>query len=1221
MMKRLSVLVLLLSCASFLHAQSNAAYFSNNDPTPQNAAPLARPQLSDEPLKFSGRSADNGDQNPPPPGVSAIDVQLLGTASNAFTIINNRTNQIATVDYENDENDIIAFIHRQNINIFGGAQPTTANGVLRVDYRTGLCPGDAGDGGWKKDIGPLNPTPYDNASRIRYPQAVLHLPEGESPDDFDNYHYIWHAPTTDGNGWGNYCRGVAWDLCTMTDGQTQEDQGNINFGFLSNDQNNEVIIPGGLCEGRSGEFWFLDNKYTPTGPSLGIYQDSVYLYRGVMNGDNEEVEWARHRAFKVDAFIERDYNPGDPESNKYYFSSAANMAFSPDGMHGWAMVAADLNEDPGQDTSYSAQPVLWHTHDGGDTWEGPMELDLREYSTITDSIFALFLTEEGDTNSTTGIPFMINAADITVDGQGNPHILTTIANQADENPHPDSTRFFQMLGACLFDITTYDQGRTWYPKFISRATKYLGTLPGTAQNFGNYMQISRDPAGEHIFYSWIDDTVSDGTQNMRPNLFGAALSVEDEFMTDVRSLTLDDPTFNGSMFYPQVAPIVLTRSDGTFELPTIFMQLRTTELEEVGFLYINERVRTPEEFMAPENDVALRVNSPEQQICFGSSVQFDFELTNEGEMPVMDSIVVRYRLGDGPWTREVVDLEGSPLEPGASISYQFTEMVDISESGSYDFVVEAISFDDQAGENNKYVYTVENIGGEDQELFSETTIQGCGQAVLNTGLPNNATTWFNADGEEIGSDASITIEESGAYTVSVVTDGCDVELLEDEIEVVINESPPIDTVDYFSACAEDGLNLTINDGGDQYDYTWTDAPETGEPEVLAETNEFSPTESGFYIATVRDRNTGCENSLRKEARLWEVTVDLAATTFSDPAVNDSNGYVMQDDGSWHVCEAVRLNAANETHGPGVSYTWFYDGEEQPDATGAGYITVIDPAADPHLYRVVATDPLGCNADDPAEDEIEVVTWATELQDAGPDDPVLISQFLIDFPVDEIGTSRLPAGECINLMSTSIAGPTPITCWEFATFGGTPVDGASEPNEFGNCNPDRGPIDTSSYVVTFEYNRRQIPGGEQERRIELRTYSGTCSDTMVIDFVVATDPPYEPRDYSVFGEQGYPDGPCAHDDLVGAKELNPAAVQLNVYPNPSNGEFNFDLQLESAENVTLEVYDINGRRLYRDARENVTQVNDQIDLGNAAAGVYILKVETSESISTQRIVKY
>lgn len=74
--------------------------------------------------------------------------------------------------------------------------------------------------------------------------------------------------------------------------------------------------------------------------------------------------------------------------------------------------------------------------------------------------------------------------------------------------------------------------------------------------------------------------------------------------------------------------------------------------------------------------------------------------------------------------------------------------------------------------------------------------------------------------------------------------------------------------------------------------------------------------------------------------------------------------------------------------------------------------------------------------------------------------------------------------------------------------------------------------------------------------------------------------------------------------------------LQVLPNPSNGQFNLRGFVSSSATVT--VHDMMGRVIYNKAF-NQNEINEMIDLTSFEEGVYILNIETAEGAVSKRVV--
>lgn len=81
-------------------------------------------------------------------------------------------------------------------------------------------------------------------------------------------------------------------------------------------------------------------------------------------------------------------------------------------------------------------------------------------------------------------------------------------------------------------------------------------------------------------------------------------------------------------------------------------------------------------------------------------------------------------------------------------------------------------------------------------------------------------------------------------------------------------------------------------------------------------------------------------------------------------------------------------------------------------------------------------------------------------------------------------------------------------------------------------------------------------------------------------------------------------------------VNFSEGNLKVYPNPTAGIVNLDIEGLNTNGMQIEVYASNGQKIDGQARFNGNQV--QLDLSHAAPGVYLVKVTTDNGIHTARI---
>lgn len=87
--------------------------------------------------------------------------------------------------------------------------------------------------------------------------------------------------------------------------------------------------------------------------------------------------------------------------------------------------------------------------------------------------------------------------------------------------------------------------------------------------------------------------------------------------------------------------------------------------------------------------------------------------------------------------------------------------------------------------------------------------------------------------------------------------------------------------------------------------------------------------------------------------------------------------------------------------------------------------------------------------------------------------------------------------------------------------------------------------------------------------------------------------------------------------VSVAEVAPAVAKVDVYPNPSNGQFAIDYELQSA-NSTVEVFSVTGAKVYgQPLNGHYGSLN--IDMSNQAKGIYLIKITSADKAAVLRKV--
>ena len=94
--------------------------------------------------------------------------------------------------------------------------------------------------------------------------------------------------------------------------------------------------------------------------------------------------------------------------------------------------------------------------------------------------------------------------------------------------------------------------------------------------------------------------------------------------------------------------------------------------------------------------------------------------------------------------------------------------------------------------------------------------------------------------------------------------------------------------------------------------------------------------------------------------------------------------------------------------------------------------------------------------------------------------------------------------------------------------------------------------------------------------------------------------------------------CYPQPLVEGVSLLIKSSQLNIYPNPSNGNFNIELNTNKVLSGEIMICDVTGQKVYRQQISTSGFYKTTIDLGSIAKGLYLLQVKTPVGIISKSV---
>lgn len=476
----------------------------------------------------------------------------LGSATNMFTIGITESHSIAV---NNDINSVV-FIHRNNASAFGGH-----SGQLRYDLSTN------GGLSWTNNIGVLNPTSSNGTNGARYPNVSLFNPAGNTNPN--NAYLVYHAPTlaVSYNGTVSGVKPLGGPISTE----------NYNQPLLT-----QTSIPRSLCKGAPGTFWAIDNIFN------GTQTTGFRILKGTWNGSTDVV-WSLNHT--ITPAFNTAYS-GAPQISDF------NIAFDPTGQIGWVCILSHLIPGP---AGYSFYPVFYKTTDGGNTWSSPDQVDIHQFSCVTN------LIDPGN------IPIVAFDMDLTVDVNGNPHAIMCIGNGN------NAYAIFYTLAHHMFDIT--QEHGLWNAVdlgVVNAQRNTFGISPNTLI-MDMEPQAARTDDGTKVFFTW---TGSDPSPlPLSPNLFGCGYDAVTKTWAPMLSFTSCNVATNGRILFPKMAENVLNVAGG-WELPVIYGQSTSgTDVGQVSnFRYLDSLLFTPADFTDPSCNTAITFSQPDTVfICEGQT--------------------------------------------------------------------------------------------------------------------------------------------------------------------------------------------------------------------------------------------------------------------------------------------------------------------------------------------------------------------------------------------------------------------------------------------------------------------------------------------------------------------------------------------------------------------------------------------------------------------------
>ena len=94
---------------------------------------------------------------------------------------------------------------------------------------------------------------------------------------------------------------------------------------------------------------------------------------------------------------------------------------------------------------------------------------------------------------------------------------------------------------------------------------------------------------------------------------------------------------------------------------------------------------------------------------------------------------------------------------------------------------------------------------------------------------------------------------------------------------------------------------------------------------------------------------------------------------------------------------------------------------------------------------------------------------------------------------------------------------------------------------------------------------------------------------------------------------------ASECTTGIADNRSESLNVLVYPNPSNGIINISVKDDKTSNTTITVLTLDGRVILAEQLGSVKDVLKEINLSNAAKGIYFIKLTKGEETIFSKVI--
>lgn len=474
--------------------------------------------------------------------------------------------------------------------------------------------------------------------------------------------------------------------------------------------------------------------------------------------------------------------------------------------------------------------------------------------------------------------------------------------------------------------------------------------------------------------------------------------------------------------------------------------------------------------------------------------------------------------------------------------------------------------------------------------------------------------WINQNGATVGTNNTFTTSDCGLYQVTLtnINNGCtatqsfEIECQLDLPQLLLSEDQNFDIDCNSEPIFPLNIEATIDENNTNLSYFWS---VNGDTIPNAETLDLEITQAGEYVFHLQDTASGCSTS---------DTVSITVNNLDAPIASISSSGILNC-----INTTVALDGTNSSGISDLTYQW----------TGAMGVFISTQAnievTEPGYYSLIVRDNIGCT------DQQLIQVEADELQFNFSHETPLCHDDIIEVQSQVSGTNppfNLNWSNGTIESSINYANEDTYTVMITDSLGCTweeSIENIEFPDELREktliVTNETGTNSNGLIVVqggggTPPYTHTWSTGAVSSTIYNLSAgfYSVTISDandcTYVIEDIEVQSlviPDFDSTDQFNTSENSFYQN--NKEELL----FNDVKHQVNIYPNPNNGNFSINTTQDLAD-THLYIFNAQGQQIYDN--QNLKGKHSVIELpNNLTSGLYLIYLESPDSKTMQKII--